>query len=172
VTLHCLLAAEAGRGGDFLVMDADVLYDHRILRTLVETPHRNCFLLDRAYEPGEEPVKLLVRGGRPVEFRKQPAPTVAFDVQGESVGFFRFDRAMGARLLERAAAYLPKRRLEPYEEVIRDLVLADGGAFAFEDVTGLPWIEIDFAQDVARAESEVLPALVPLPASAAPERLQ
>jgi choline kinase len=27
------------------------------------------------------------------------------------------------------------------------------------DVTGLPWIEIDFPNDVARAEREILPEL-------------
>jgi choline kinase len=47
-----------------------------------------------------------------------------------------------------------------YEVAIRDLVLADrDGAFGVEDVTGLPWIEIDFMEDVARAESEILPLL-------------
>jgi choline kinase len=35
--------------------------------------------------------------------------------------------------------------------------------FGFEDITGLPWIEIDFADDVLRARSEILPRLVELP---------
>jgi choline kinase len=30
------------------------------------------------------------------------------------------------------------------------------------DVTGAPWIEIDFPNDVTRAEREVLPLLQPL----------
>jgi choline kinase len=51
-----------------------------------------------------------------------------------------------------------------YEVAIRDLVLADrAGEFGVEDVTGLPWIEIDFMEDVARAEAEVLPRLEALP---------
>jgi choline kinase len=29
--------------------------------------------------------------------------------------------------------------------------------FGYEDVTGLSWIEIDFPDDVRRAEEEVLP---------------
>src|SRR5690606_30917423 len=45
----------------FLLMDADVLYDHRIIERLINTSHRNCFLLDRDFEAGEEPVKLCVR---------------------------------------------------------------------------------------------------------------
>ena len=35
--------------------------------------------------------------------------------------------------------------------------MSDTVSFGYEDVTGLPWIEIDFAEDVARAH-----ALVPL----------
>jgi choline kinase len=39
--------------------------------------------------------------------------------------------------------------------------LARGGnGFGFEDVTGLPWIEIDFADDFRRAERTVLPELI------------
>ena len=45
--------------------------------------------------------------------------------------------------------------------MIRDVLLTSPrGTFAFEDITGLPWIEIDFAADVARAETEILPRIV------------
>ena len=37
-----------------------------------------------------------------------------------------------------------------YEEPIRDMILdAAPDRFGFEDITGLPWTEIDFAEDVA-----------------------
>jgi choline kinase len=32
-------------------------------------------------------------------------------------------------------------------------------SFGYEDVTGLPWIEIDFPEDVVRARDEILPNL-------------
>ncbi len=52
------------------------------------------------------------------------------------------------------------RRNEPYEETIRDVLLTSPrGTFAFEDITGVPWIEIDFAADVKRANSEILPRI-------------
>ena len=52
------------------------------------------------------------------------------------------------------------RRDEWYEEAVRDELLAGPvEAFGYEDVTGLPWIEIDFAEDVERAEKEILPNL-------------
>ena len=52
------------------------------------------------------------------------------------------------------------RRHEPYEEAIRDALLTSPRrTFAFEDITGLPWIEIDFAADVDRAEAVILPRI-------------
>ena len=33
------------------------------------------------------------------------------------------------------------------------------GTFGYEDVTGYPWLEIDFPEDLVRAEREVMPAI-------------
>ena len=67
---------------------------------------------------------------------------------------------MANTLAQQAQSYLDAERLdEPYEEVIRDLLLNKPDAFAFEDVTGLPWIEIDFPEDVVRATHDILPRL-------------
>lgn len=149
------------RGDDLLLMDADVLYDQRMLERLLASAHANCFLMDRDLEPGEEPVKLCVRDGRLVEFRKQVE--VDYDYCGESVGFFRFSPIMAQRLIVATERYIDGGFLdEPHEEAIRDILLAEPEAFGFEEVTGLPWIEIDFPEDVIRARDEVLPRLVSL----------
>ena len=111
-------------------------------------------------EPGEEPVKLCVHDGYLVEFRKQVAPNLAYDFAGESVGFFRFESAIAHRLATHTEQYVADgRHEEPYEEAIRDLLLETPEAFGYEDITGLPWIEIDFPKDIQRAENEILPQL-------------
>lgn len=149
-------------GGDVLLMDADVLYDYRLIARLTDSAHRNCFLLDRDFEAGEEPVKLCVRDQNLVEFRK--GATIACDYCGESVGFFRLSFEMAKQLVDNVARYIDAAWLdEPFEEALRDLLLAAPEEFGFEDVTGLPWIEIDFPQDVDRARDEVLPRLVAYP---------
>lgn len=145
---------------DLILMDADVLCDPSLLQRLFQTRHANCFLLDREFETGEEPVKLCLRGGRIVEFRKQLAPDLVCDARGESVGFFRFDRTTARALAAQAARYVDGGRGDaPYEEAIRDLVLREPDAFGCEDITGLPWIEIDFPQDLERARARVLPRI-------------
>jgi choline kinase len=143
-----------------LLMDADVLYDRRLMARLLGSLHENCFLLDRAIEPGEEPVKLCISDGRVVDFSKRPQ--MPHEWHGESVGFFRFSPDVAAELADRVEAYIADERIRAeYEEPIRDMVLARGGrGFGFEDITGLPWIEIDFPEDVRRAETAVLPELI------------
>ena len=141
-------------------MDADVLYDRRIIERLVKTDIPNCFLLDRDFEPGEEPVKLCVRDGYLVEFRKQVALDLVYDFSGESVGFFRFESAIARRLATRTEQYVADGLDEKsLEEAIRDLLLETPEAFGYEDITGLPWIEIDFPEDIKRAQNEVLAQL-------------
>lgn len=159
VSLH---AARAVLDSDepVLLMDADVLYHPSILGALAGTRHANCLLIDRNFEAGDEPVKVCVDEGQIVEFRKRVAPGISFDWQGESVGFFRFSPAMAASLGERTQAYVDDgRKNEPYEEAIRDLLLAFPQQFGWEDISGLPWIEIDFPDDVRRAREEVLEQL-------------
>lgn len=143
-----------------MLMDADVLYDYRMIERLIDAPAANCFLMDRDVEPGEEPVKLCMRGDRLVDFHKQP--TEPHDYYGEWIGFLKLSPEMAARVPGATEVHVDRgEETALYEVAIRDLLLADDtGAFGVEDVTGLPWIEIDFMEDVARAEAEILPQLV------------
>jgi choline kinase len=158
ISLWCL-RSELDCGADVLVMDADVLYHRDILRALVDTSVANCFLLDQSFEAGDEPVKLCVRDGLLVEFRKQLSPDLAYEYAGESVGFFRFNAPIAQRLARRTEHYQARDALhdEHYEEAIRDLLLESPGDFGFEDITGTPWLEIDFPEDVLRAREQILP---------------
>jgi choline kinase len=163
LTVHT--AADAlTRGGDILVMDADVLYDERILKALLAGSRPvNRLLIDRDFEAGDEPVKLCLRAGVPIELRKQLAADLEFDTIGESVGFFRFDQSGAQRLSVLAADYVDGGRAHmPHEEAVRDLLRERSQVLEVADVTGLPWIEIDFPNDVVRAAQEVLPQLQPL----------
>ncbi len=147
-------------GGPVLLMDADVLYDEELVECLVNSRHQNCLLLDRDFEPGDEPVKVCVRQGEIVEFRKWLS--AEFDFCGESVGFFKLSAKVANKIIIQTELYLRQgRRQEPYEETIRDVLLTSPrGTFAFEDITGMPWIEIDFAADIERANAEVLPRIL------------
>ncbi len=145
-------------GASVLVMDGDVLYDRRMIARLLGATPENVLLLDQAIEPGDEPVKICLRGEVIVDFAKTPEH--AHDRHGESVGFFRFSPSMAAALAERAAAYVQAGRASAkYEAALRELILAHPDRFGYEDISDLPWTEIDFEADVARARREILPRL-------------
>jgi choline kinase len=163
LTVH-VVAEAMRRGGDVLLMDADVLYDERIMQALTEgAAPSNRILIDREFEAGDEPVKVCVQDGIPIELRKQVAAGLRYDTIGESVGFFRFDERAARRLAELVADYVATGREHlPHEETLRDLILERSQLFRIMDVTGAPWIEIDFPADVERAATEVLPQLLSL----------
>lgn len=145
-------------GRPVVLMDADVLCDGRLLTRLAGSRHPNCLLLDRGIEPGDEPVKLCIAAGRIVDFHKRPQ--AEHDWHGESVGFFRFTPAVASELADRAGDYVATgRRAMEYEEPIRDMIQSSPpDTFGFEDISGLPWTEIDFPEDVEKA-STLLPRL-------------
>lgn len=144
---------------EFLLMDADVLYDAEMIERLLMTKTENCLLLDRDFIPGDEPVKICVnKEGMINEFRKEVAEDLEYEIQGESVGFFKFNKLIGTSLLARINDYLSKGENDtPYEEAIRDLIKTYPEQFGYEDVTGVPWIEIDFPEDILKAKNEILP---------------
>jgi len=146
-------------GVSTLLLDGDVLYDWRLMRRLTQSSRANCLLMDRNIEPGEEPVKLCIASSRIVDFHKKPRN--AYDFHGESVGFFRLSPPIAAALLAGAGDYVTSgRHDQEYEEPLRDLILASApGIFGYEDITGLPWAEIDFPLDVAKARASVMPRL-------------
>jgi choline kinase len=67
---------------------------------------------------------------------------------------------MARRLADIADAYVSGgRREEPYEEAIRDLSLSCPDDFLVEDIGGAPWVEIDYPEDIIRANTIILPQI-------------
>jgi choline kinase len=140
-----------------LIMDGDVLYPATLLRQLMRSPHPTALLIDRSYSTDDDdPVLVPVRGGRPFDFRKRW--TGEADLVGESVGFFKVDPsdlpALEQATLRRTVG---EDRKSSYDEVLRDLVTE--GRFGYEDITGTPWTELDFPEDIDFAVNQVLPRI-------------
>lgn len=157
-----LLAAQDALTNDeaVLVLDADVLFHPRIMQILVNSPIENCFLIDRDFVAGDEPVKIAIQQGKMVEFRKMLPVDLVFDTLGESVGFFKFSGSCAKSIARTCAGYKADGlRDAPHEEALRDVLLAQPSDFTCEDVSGLPWLEVDFPEDVERAIKQILPAI-------------
>ena len=146
-------------GDDVLFMDADVLYHPEVLGRLIRSPLPNCFTFDRDFEPGDEPVKLCVRNGELIDFGKQV--TDDYDQIGEWPGFLRMSGEIAAKVAAAAKTHIDEDNLTAtYETAMRDVLVSEpAGTFGFEDITGIPWTEIDFLEDVIRAEEVILPLM-------------
>ena len=151
-----LWAAEAALSGPVLVMDADVLCGQAMIDRLVRAPADNCFLLDgRSENTGEEQM-LLVRDGYVRNIVRGGAP--GYDLMGESVGFLKLSAAAAQLLRQLLAARIDAGHTGiEHEEVYPDLLVQTPVGFARVD--DLAWTEIDFPDDVTRAERDILPHL-------------
>jgi choline kinase len=140
-----------------LLMDGDVLYGIEMLRRLVESSHHTALLVDRSFsKDDDDPVLVPLWNGQPFDFVKRWQGEA--EAVGESIGFFKVDNADVPLLIQETEVRVTgPRRQDSYDDVLRVLVRA--GRFGAEDVTGLPWTEIDFPEDLDRARSVILPAL-------------
>jgi choline kinase len=146
VSLHCA-ADRLADGG--IWMDADVLYPSELLRRLVASPHANCVLLDGGSEETGEEMMLGTRGGRVLAIARRVGPD--WDVAGESVGFAKVGPA-GAVVLRRFLdEEVSAGRLDQEYEAAMDRAFREA-VFGFERVDDLAWTEIDFQEDVVKAE--------------------
>jgi choline kinase len=146
-------------GEPVLLMDGDVLYPSQFLPRLIGSPHRTALLIDRNYSTtDDDPVLVPIAGGKPFDFVKRWKGEA--DIVGESIGFFKMAHDDLPDLIDRTLKMSAAARSASLDDVLRQMVQA--GRFGHEDVTGLPWIEIDFPTDVERAAREVLPAIAGL----------
>ena len=110
-------------------------------------------------DTGEE-VKLFTRGDRVIALGKKVVPE-AWDAVGEGVGFFKCGAEAGPHFVRYLEKVIDESRgMNEYEDALHMLVGSHHVAWA--DVTGLPWTEIDFAEDLRRAETDVLPHVLRL----------
>jgi choline kinase len=153
-----LWTARAELTDDVLVMDADVLCPRGLLGRLVHSTHVNCFLLDGSVSPGGEEQMLMARGGRVHDIAKTCTIDPSYDTAGESIGFLKVcaaDAPVLREILEAAVAAGQEdiEHEQVFPEFMRRCVVG------YERVDGEPWMEIDFPEDVAVAERDILPRI-------------
>jgi choline kinase len=155
-SVRSLWAARQVLSGEVLVMDADVLFPVHLLSRLVQSSHGNCVLADpRSTFTGEE-MMLTMRNGHIWDItRGVHDPS---HVLGEGVGFYKLDRSAAHRLWGLLEQWIANGRDgEEYEEVFRALFKTC--VFGYELVGDLPWTEIDFPEDISKAEQGVWPQI-------------
>lgn len=140
-------AEELVRGKDILLLDADILFDHRLLPPLISSPHPNGLIIRKTNHLEAEEIKVeLDDAGNVRRIGKHVDPGVA---TGESIGIEKFDAATSEQLFETLDRR--KDRNEFYEASFQEIIDSGVRIHAI-DSAGLPCMEVDTLEDLAAAD--------------------
>jgi len=156
-SMYSLWLAREHLAGGFVVLNADVLFHPQMLANLIKSSHEDALLLsDCDPDPlGEEEMKVKLKHRMVIDISKSIDP---LEADGENVGIAKFG-APGAKALigymrQLIAAGAVK---EWAPRAFREFAL-NHPLYALS-TGGLPWIEIDFAEDYQRAVNEIYPRI-------------
>jgi choline kinase len=106
-------------------------------------------------QTGEE-CMVVVAGGRVIALTK--AMPERYDYAGEGVGFLRVRHADTPHVVTSLRSHIDKGLWDmEYEDALPQFF--QNVNVGHEKIGGLPWTEIDFVEDVRKAELDVLPRL-------------
>lgn len=148
------LALDHGQDG-FVLANADVLFHPRILEYLVLAPFRDALLYEPGIALGDEEMKVRLEDGRVSAIAKD---LPAGSYHGENLGVLKFSAEGAARVAAAARQLVALGEVNAWAPRAFHGICADYPIHAVP-TRGLPWIEIDFPEDVERARAQVWPRI-------------
>ncbi len=137
-----------------MLMDADNLYDPRLLDRVLESPRENVILVDERFSPAAREEELVLgRDGRVNGLARGLAASYD-DYAGGFVGINRFSSDFMNALYPFMENLLAERgRLQKYERVLDAFLRQTGAAVHYVTTDGLEWININHEEDYALANA-------------------
>lgn len=155
-SLYSLWLARDELASGALVLNSDVLAPPILFERLLRAPAPDAVLVERGRDFEAEDMKVTLRGWQVVDFSKTLPPERA---HAHNVGAAKFSRPDGSRL----ATYLEQLVAEGHENDWVPMAFREFAShwpLAAVATDGLPWIEIDYPADLARARTEIGPAIL------------
>lgn len=140
--------------GDCILLDSDILFDYRIITQLLNSPHADCLAVKRDHSLGAEEIKVIIDSSNKIlHIGKQLNIASSY---GESIGIERFTHSFFSKLGEVLERKIVKENNvnEFYESSFQELY-DNGNAMYAVDVSEYKCLEIDFPEDLERAEAEI-----------------
>jgi L-glutamine-phosphate cytidylyltransferase len=155
-SLYSLWLARAELAGGALILNSDVLALPALFDRLLRAPSPDAILVELGEQFEPEDMKVTLHGMHVVDFGKTLPPDRA---QAHNVGVAKFSEAGAAHLVE------------CLEQLVATGHENDWAPAAFREFAshwpltavpteGLPWIEIDYEDDLMRARLEIEPAIL------------
>jgi choline kinase len=155
-SISSLWIARTALDDDVVIMDADVLFHRDILRRLVRSAYPNAVLMDDSVRQTGEECMVVAEGGRVIALTKKMPER--YDQAGEGVGFLKVRHADTPHIVASLRTFVDRDAWQmEYEDALigffREVKVG------YEIIGGLPWTEIDFPEDLQKAERDILPKL-------------
>jgi choline kinase len=144
------LTNQALAGEEVLLLDGDIVFDHRILSELLSSSYDNCLAVRRSSDTDEEEVRVAVdEEWKILQVGKGLNNELTL---GESIGIEKFSIEGTKRLFEvlDRRMFEERRENEFYEASFQELVDTGTPIYAV-DTRHLPCIEIDTLEDLREA---------------------
>lgn len=151
-----LVRETLGRAG-MLLLDSDILFDSRILETLLQSGRPDCLALKSGFPLGEEEIKVQADAeGRVRKIGKNVPPALA---AGESIGIELFSPDLSDALFEAIGRRVAAGDVNTFYESAFQDVIDDGAAIRAVDIGDRWAVEIDTIEDFRSAERDIVSLL-------------
>jgi choline kinase len=155
-SLRSLVAAAGRVGGDFLLLESDILYEPRALTAVLRHPARDVLLLSGLTHSGDE---VWVESDGSGLLRRMSKDRAALgEVAGELVGITRLSAEGFRILLAEAGGLIERAPKADYESGL--VAAAARHPILCHCVPDLAWSEIDDERHLLRAASLVYPLIL------------
>lgn len=154
-SLYSLWLARDRLAGGALVLNADVLVPTLLIERLLRSGAEDAVLVDRRNGLGPEEMKVKLWFDLVTDFSKDLPPDQA---DGENVGIVKFGAQGGRRLSEHLESLVAAGHEQAWAP-LAFRALAREWPLRAVTTAGLPWIELDFPEDLDRARRVIAPAV-------------
>jgi choline kinase len=153
-SMYSFLLARPAVDSDVVVLNSDVVFPVELLERVLEVGG-SAFAFDSGSGADEEHMKVRLDGGRLVAMSKD-LPAAVTD--GENVGLVHLSAPAARASFAAAAALVGAGHLLGW---LAQAVTAVAGAHQISgvDIAGLPWVEIDFPEDLVVARDKIWPSI-------------
>jgi choline kinase len=145
------LAQEFVNGDPFLYLHGDLLYNPKILDVCLENKGDIVLAVDQN-KCDEEAMKVRVENGFLVESNKEIPLDQAF---GEWIGIIKFSAQGGGLMLDESARLIKEGHRNAYDTLALTNIAKRGQQINICQTDGLDWVEVDFIEDLEKAQKVV-----------------
>jgi len=143
-------------GKPFILLDSDIIFEPETLNRVVKSDFMNVLALQKRDDLGEEEMKVYTENGSKIKMISKegdPAESV-----GESIGIEKFSEKFSNSLFETLEKRIlfGRGRTEYYEHAFQEMI-ENGKDINIVDVSDTKVMEVDFLEDLKKAEKFILP---------------